>query len=120
MNNKGFTLVELTAIIVVLAAIFLVSFPSLLSTARTDEEKKYENMVVDLCLAGESYIYANTESFSQLSTVNSEIQISIKKLMNYGNVDKDLIDPKTQKTVKNNFLTYTVQSDYSLDCQYNE
>ena len=35
MNNKGFTLIELTAIIVVLVAIFLVSFPSLLGLAKT-------------------------------------------------------------------------------------
>ena len=118
MNNKGFTLIELTAIIVVLVAIFLVSFPYLTNTAKSDEEKKYDDMVENLCLAGESYIYANTDDFEELSTINSEIQIVVQELMTYGNVDSNLKNPKTGNSVKNSKLIYTVLSDYSLDCDY--
>lgn len=120
MNNKAFTLIELTAVIVVLATIFLISFPALLNTARSDEEKKYDDMVDDLCLAGKSYIYANMNSYSGLSTVGTEIEINISELILYGNVDKDLINSKTEISVKNNKLIYTVLSDYSLDCEYIE
>ena len=120
MNTKGFTLIELTAVIVVLASIFLVSFPTLLNTARSDEEKKYNDMVDNLCLAGKSYIYANVDDFEGLSIVNTEIEININDLITYGNVDKDLKDPKTETFVKNNKLIYTVLSDYSLDCEYKE
>ena len=41
MNNKAFTLIELTAVVLLLAIIFLVSFPSLLSLSKSDEEKGY-------------------------------------------------------------------------------
>ena len=120
MDTKGFTLIELTAVIVVLASIFLVSFPALQNIARSDEEKKYDNMVEDLCLAGKSYIYANMEGFEGLSVVGTKVEINISELILYGNVDKDLINPKTEVSVKNNKLIYTVLSDYSLDCQYIE
>lgn len=120
LTTTGFTLVELIAIIVVLATIFLVTFPVLSNTAKSDENNKYNNMVEDLCMAGKSYIYANIDEFKGLSTVNGQIDISIDQLMEYGNVEKGLKDPKTGRPIKNNILTYTVLSDYSLSCKYTE
>lgn len=120
MNNKAFTLIELTAVIVVLAAIFLVSFPNLLNMAKNDDNKKYDNMVKNLCLAGESYMHANTEDFEGLSVVGTKIQISISELILYGNVDSNLVNPNTEKSVKNDILIYTVISDNSLECEYKE
>ena len=40
LKNKGFTLVELVAIVVILAAIFLVAFPMILSSSKRAENKK--------------------------------------------------------------------------------
>lgn len=120
MNTKGFTLVELVAIIVVLAAIFLVSFPNFLNSAKSNEEEKYKNMVDNLCLAGESYIYANIDEFQELSVIGSNIEIIIEELIVYGNVDSDLKNPKTGKSVKADILNYTVLNDNSLDCEYKE
>lgn len=120
MNNKGFTIVELIAIIVVLAAIFLVSFPYLLNTTKTDKEKQYNEMVNNLCLAGKSYIYANMDKFPTLSTIGSSIEIKISELIEYGNVNKNEVNPKTDELIKNKSLTYKVLSDLSLDCKYNE
>ena len=118
MNNKGFTLIELVAIVLVLVAIFLVSFPSLLNISKMDEEKQYKNMVEDLCLAGESYIKANTNLFSELSVIESNIEIPIETLIEYGNVKNDIVNPKTNKKVDKDSLNFTVLSDYSLNCEY--
>lgn len=118
MNNKAFTLIELVGIILVLAAIFLVSFPSLLNMAKADEEKEYNKMVEDLCLAGQSYIYANMDDFPELSIVDSTINIEIEELVGYGNIDGQLQNPRTKNSVVGDSLVYTVLSDYSLDCIY--
>lgn len=120
MNDKGFTLIELTALIVVLATIFLVSFPVLINTTREDKEKEYNNMIENLCLAGKTYIYANIDSFENLSIVDSEIEIKINELIVYGNVDKKLVNPKTNTSVEKDSLIYTVLADLSLDCKYKE
>lgn len=119
MNTKGFTIIELIAIIVVLAAIFLVSFPSLLNTTKADKEKQYDIMVENVCLAGQSYIYSNMDKYPMLSTVGSTIEISISELIENNYVDKNEVNPKTDKLIKNNSLTYTVLSDLSLNCKYN-
>ena len=120
MNNKAFTLIELTAIIIVLAAIFLVSFPNLLNITKADKEEEYDNMIENLCLAGKSYIYADIDSFPGLSTVGTQINITVNELITYGNVDKNLINPKTKVSVENDTLTYTVSNDFSLNCEYKE
>ena len=120
MNDRGFTLIELTAIIVVLVAIFLVSFPFLLNTARADNEKQYESMVESLCLAGKTYIYSNMSDFEEISTVGSVINIPIEDLIKYGNVDKNTLNVKTNRYVDQDLLVYTVLNDYSLGCKYKE
>lgn len=120
MNTKGFTIIELLAVIVILVAIFLVSFPSLLNTTKMSNEQQYNTMVENLCMAGESYIYGHMDEYPTLSTIGNEIQIEITKLIEYGNVNEYEVNPKTNKLIKNDSLTYTVLSDFSLDCKYNE
>lgn len=120
MNIRGFTLIELTAVIVILAAIFLVSFPSFLNISRADKEKEYKNMVNNLCIAGETYIYSKMDNFKELFTIGSKINISISDLVTYGNVDKNTINTKTGQSVQEDSLIYTVLNDNSLQCEYND
>lgn len=120
MSNKGFTLIEIIAVMVVLVAIFLVSFPILNNMTKSDEQKLYDNMVDDLCTAGKTYMYSNMDEFPELSIVNSKIELKINKLISYGSVEKKLVNPKTDVSVKMDLLEYTVLSDFSLDCKYIE
>ena len=120
MNTKGFTLIELTAIIVVFAAIFLVTFPNLINSARNNKEKEYNSMVDNLCLAGKSYIYSHLDEFPQISTVNSVIEVDVSMLITNEYIESNVKNPKTGKTVSNNQLNYKVLSDHSLECEYIE
>ena len=118
--NKGFTLIEVIAIIVIFVGIFLISFPTLTNIAKNDNEKMYANMVNNLCTAGKTYMYSNLDEFPELSTVGSEIELPITELMSYGNVDKDLVNPKTELSVEDRTLKYTVLEDLSLNCEFIE
>lgn len=115
MNNRGFTLVELIAIIVVFVAIFLVSFPALTNVTKSNENQKYDAMIKDLCIAGESYIHSNEE---ELILPNSKIYVNISSLIEYGNVNKDIINPKTNEIINGDFLIFNVFADNSMDCSY--
>ena len=118
--NKGFTLIEVIAIIVIFVGIFLISFPTLTNMAKNDNEKMYTNMVNNLCTAGKTYMYSNLDDFPDLSTVGSEIELLVNELMIYGSVDKDLVNPKTELSVEESTLKYTVLEDLSLNCEYIE
>lgn len=120
MNNKGFTLIELVAIVLVIAAIFMVSFPNLLNLSKKDEEKKYNSMVESLCLAGKTYIYSNQKDFNDLIIPNNKIEIGISELIVNEIVKNNTTNPKTNKSVEKDKLIYTVQSDKSLNCEYKE
>jgi len=118
INNKGFTLIELIGIVVILVAIFLVSFPILSGIMKEDEDVLYEDMVNDLCLAGKTYIYSNVDEFPELSTPDSTINIPIITLINYGSVSKNKENPKTGELIQNHKLIFTVQEDNNLKCKY--
>lgn len=117
INNKGFTLTELLAIVIVLAAIFLFSFPSLLRSAKDDEEKKYTTLVSNACLAGKSYIYSNMDEYKELSTIGAVIEINVSDLISYGALKKET-NPNTNKSIEYDKLKFIVLKDYSLDCEY--
>lgn len=118
MNDRGFTLVEVVAVMVILVGIFLISFPIFENMSKDSEDKKYTGMVSDLCTAGKTYMYSNMDEFPELSIVNGIIEVKISDLISYGNVDKNLINSKTNASVKYDTLKYTVLEDYSLNCEY--
>ena len=118
--SKGFTLIEVIAIMVVLVGIFLMSFPILTNMAKNDDERTYTNMVNNLCTAGKTYMYSNLDEFPTLSLKGSEIEIQVSELIVYGSVDKNVVNPKTESSIENDILKYTVLDDLSLDCEYLE
>lgn len=120
MENKGFTLIEVIAIMVVLVGIFLVSFPVFTNMAKTEENNKYNNLVNDLCIAGKTYMYANMDEFPELSIIGNEIEIRIEELIMYGNVDKNTLNPETNTSVEKATIKYIVLDDLSLKCEYIE
>lgn len=120
MNSKGFTIVELVAIILVLAAIALVSFPVIESMSKSSNDKKYSDMVKDLCIAGNSYINANREDFEELNIIGGETIIDINELIAYGNVKSNTKNPKTGNSIENDSLKFTMLESFELDCQYIE
>lgn len=118
MNNKGFTLIEITAVVVVLVAIFLVSFPNFINMAKTQDDNQYNSMVESICMAGESYIHANSDSYGSNFEPGNVINVDINVLIEENMVEKNLENPKTKKSVVYDTLSYKVLDDYSLECTY--
>ena len=120
MNTRGFTLVEIIAIMSILVGIFLISFPAFNNMINSDEEKIYDTMVEDLCIAGKTYLYSHLDLYPNLSVEGQVIELDIKLLIKYGNIEDDIINPKTEKPIKGGRLKYSVLYDLSLDCKYIE
>ncbi len=59
MNKKGFTLIELIAVVVILSLIALVVFPAVNSVIRNSREKAYESQINTLVKAAEECTYEN-------------------------------------------------------------
>ena len=119
MKTRGFTMIELLAIITVLAAILLVSFPTLINMTRKDKENQYTDLVNTLCKAGETYIYNNEELFPDIGTEGDINYVDIENLINDNLVDKSTVNPKTGNNISGN-IKYTTEEDKTLNCYYSE
>lgn len=116
MNNKAFTLVELVGVVLILSLIFLVTYPNIVSMTKKDNTKQYDLMVKNLCLAGEDYIYNRGFTI----TPNTTISLTIQDLIDYGNVNPNFKDVKTNKKINpTRILQFNVKSDKTLECVFN-
>lgn len=122
MKNKGFTLVELIAIILVLSVILTVAFTTLSKSLENSNEREYQTMIDNISLAAEEYtnlpgIYRKIDEDLK---AGKRVIIDITDLINAEIIDEVPTNPKTNKEItgyilveknSNNELTYTVQID---------
>ncbi len=118
IKNKGFTLVELVAIVVLLAAIFLIGFPILLGITKKTNDSQFDVMVDNLCEASKAYVNGNPEKFPNLNVVGNKLVLSISDLIEYGVVDPTTKNPKTNQTLEDSSIVITVEEDQSLSCAF--
>ena len=95
MKTRGFTMIELLAIITILSLILLISFPTLINITRNDKEREYNDLVDTLCKAGETYIYNNQQIYPELENIGSVFYVRIADLINDNLVNKSQKSPKT-------------------------
>lgn len=110
-DNKGFTLVELLAVIVILAIIMIIAAPSMTKEiARNEAENKN---ILNQKIENAAHIYAAKYFVSDLVNKNYEnIKFTLNDLEQDGLINlKDKCSDKLDKDIKiNNFGEY----DYSL------
>ena len=66
MNNKGYTLVELLAVFVVLGVTIMISVPIISSVINTSKEKSYNEQVKILEEAARTYMSRNSKELPLL------------------------------------------------------
>lgn len=96
-NNSGFTLVELLAIIGVLAIIALTTYPVVGSVINKGRDRSYESQVKMIEDAASSYVSEDPNGvYDNLDTV----AIPLSELQRLGIVKKTkIVNPKTEKVM---------------------
>ena len=90
MNKKGFTLVELLAVIVIIGLIVTLSATAIIRSYKSGKEKiKYE-AAEEIVTASESYFASRGGK-----------EVSVKDLICIGYIDQNLTNPRNNKTVWN-------------------
>ena len=107
MKNKGFTLIELIAIIIILAAITLLSIPAVINMQKESEENKKQTALKSLYLATESYILSDYDD-----KYNQPIfSIYVNKLIENGYVKSDSINPLTEEIYTEYDYVYVTRNE---------
>lgn len=99
MNKKGYTLIELLAVLSIMAVILLIAVPAITKQMSQIEDGKYNQFKQNLYLASESYINSNYDEFEILRKENGEACINVEYLVRDGWIKSTLKNPKTDKNV---------------------
>ncbi len=113
--KKGFTLIEIIAVIVILGIIGIIVVPISNGVIKRSNEKMYNEQVTRIIDACKSYVLENDNNDPDENYQNT---ISISTLKNEGYLDnsKELINPKTKKEMKGYVkVTYSSYEGYSYE-----
>ncbi len=124
MEKKGFTLVEMLAVVVIMGLLIIVAIPqiqNLVASKRGTISETTKQMIYD---AADSYTNSNADTFQKMyisDTQKSIYCITLKELVDTGMLDeeklKDYIDYSSSNKTEQNFLNRIV---YATTNQYNE
>ena len=102
--KKGFTLVELLAVITILGIIALIIVPTAENSNKKIKQKAYEEQKEALLISLQDYRTSHQEFFLTTDTV----EMTLIDLKNEGYVDYDIKNPKTGKCLDNT-MTFKIK-----------
>ena len=89
--KKGFTLIEMLGVIVILSLLTLVTYTGVSTMNRNYKEKEFEDYKKTLCMAAKTYI--SRESIK----IEDEVNIQVNELLVNGYIDKVVENPETEQ-----------------------
>ena len=114
MNKKGFTLVELIGVIILLSAIALISVPIINNSLKNTKEKTYNSQIDTIIKAAKRYV-------TEVGAGNDAgFDITMSDLINAKLIEDDvIIDPRDDSNMINTLtihVTYDSSSKSYLYC----
>lgn len=105
MKRKGFTLVELIGVLVIIGLIAVFSVPALTKTMKDSSEKQYEEYIKNIKLAAENYFHSETDG-----TLNGRyfIKLSVLADTEYWKRENN---PKTNEATDENLSVMISKND---------
>lgn len=113
MNKKGFTLVELLAVLVILSIITLLVYPIFTSVIK-DSKKEIEKTNVNEIL-NSAYNWSLDNSSILPVNVNDDITVNVETLKKQGYLRKDAIDISTGEEVDDTCIIRITRTIYDPD-----
>ena len=94
MKKKGFTLVELLGVIILLGILSAIAVPTIAKTIKSSREKAYQDQLGIMEAGARNWV---ADHVSLLPEENgASIMVTLGELREGGYVDKDLKNPKTK------------------------
>lgn len=116
MNNKGFTLVELMAVIIVLCLIMLVGVPSMSKTIDRQTNRSYDEYIKNICYGAKNYARHYETEYKQLYETGNQTSVCLNVLYEKGYVSDKLVNPDTDS--RDTGVGIVVKRDSNgIDCE---
>lgn len=95
MKKKGFTLVEVITIIVIISVLSLLIVPRVTTIIRGSKDKTYDSVIETIKDSAKSYTYLNTLAVDNGISSDEYYDVPLITLQQMGLLDIDLVNPKT-------------------------
>ena len=114
-NKRGFTLIELVAVVALLSIVGLVVVISVNKQLDNQEKRKYEIYRESILEAAELYVEPRINIFPELSKLGDSTYVTAKEIISVNLLDSDLENPKTNSPIdQNTRIKITVGKDNIL------
>ncbi len=113
-NKKAFTLIELLAVILILAVILAVVTPSVLSFLQSSKQKAYDTSINKIIEAARIYVASNIKDFKDIDYY----EMSLDELCSSDYLDCPIINPKNDEEL-NGFI-YLTKSGRTFEYEFVE
>lgn len=94
-NNKGLTLIELMAVLVILSIIATITVPLIFKQVKENKDKLYEEQVSEIENAAQNWAADNIEKMPIL--LDETISVYLPILQTEGYIKEDIVNNKTGK-----------------------
>ncbi len=113
--KKGFTLVELLAVIIILGLLTIIAIPSIIGILNNEKENISDSMKNIIINASSLYIEDNSGVYPKVN--NNVYCIKLESLVNDNRLSKPLKDPVTNKGIDlNKYVKVSIINDlYNYD-----
>lgn len=114
LNNKGFTLVELLAVLVILLAIMGIAIPSISSSLERTKAKQNEVRYKMIESAAEQYVTDHKNAVYGKLGSNTKCFILVSKLKEYGYLTDDEMKDADGASLSTKYVVFTKPVTYDL------
>ncbi len=118
-KEKGYTLIELLAVLAIMAAILLIAVPSITKQLSTVEESNYEQFKQNVYLAAQTHINAYPNDYEALKKEGGSVCIDVGDLVSKGWLKSTLKNPKTEKKISLSSSVKVVNTNGEYQYSYN-
>lgn len=95
--KKGFTLIEIIVVLVILASLTLIVVPTVKTIINNSKAKSHDLVVITIEDAAKAYFYENFSIYESDLLTNSYVDITIDVLKYNDYLDSNCIDPVTEQ-----------------------
>ncbi len=111
--KKGFTLVELLAVIILIGITCLIVFPEVNDAMNRSKQKAYETQIKNLINSTKEMVIKDTSILPDINSSNI-VCVSPTQLKEAGKIESDIInDPRKSGDFINGYILISYSTDYN-------
>ena len=111
MKKNGFTLIELMAVIIILALLSMIVVPIVENSINSGKDELYISQIDSIKVSLKKY--AVDKINSNIRNVGDDIYVSLYQLKTAGYVNLDIADPRSEKLIPNDMILHIEKREKS-------